>query len=277
MTGSPPLHVIWWLVSRASGIVALTLISLSVLMGLAMATKTLRGTRAKRAIARLHEHTALIAIMAIGAHGASLLGDGWLRPGWRGIAVPFALSYRPAFTGIGIITGYLAILLGPSFYLRKRIGARRWRKLHRATVAVWILGLVHTLGSGSDASKPWLQYVVLAPAVPIVYLLVVRLLGAQPRRARRTRPSCRGGGGAGSSPQRTQGVEDHRQIDHLLQQRPGDRRQIAECGDHHRGDAQAHPDQHTLAGDRERAPTRVHRVGDAVDAVDHDHRIGRLR
>ena len=168
----------------------MALISLSVLMGLAMATKTVRGPRVKRAIVRLHEHTALIAIFAILAHGVSLLGDTWLAPGWRGIAVPFALSYRPAFTGVGIIAGYLAILLGPSFYLRKRIGARRWRKLHRATVAVWILAVVHTLGSGSDASKLWLQYIVLAPAVPIVYLLVMRVLGVQPGRRRRTRPAA---------------------------------------------------------------------------------------
>jgi sulfoxide reductase heme-binding subunit YedZ len=185
VTRSAPIHVIWWLISRSSGIVALTLISFSVLMGLAMATRVLRGPRVRRAVSRLHEHTALIAIAAIGAHGISLLGDHWLNPGWRGIAVPFALSYRPLFTGTGIIAGYLAVLLGPSFYLRKRIGPRRWRKLHRATSAVWLLSVAHALGSGSDGSTLWLQSIVLAPAAPIVYLLVVRLLPANASRSRR--------------------------------------------------------------------------------------------
>ena len=184
MSHSAPIHVIWWLVSRASGILALTLISVSVLMGLAMAAKVLRQTAVKRAVARLHEHTALLALAAIGAHGASLLGDRWLKPGWAGITVPFALSYRPAFTGLGIIAGYLAVLLGPSFYLRKRIGPRRWRTLHRATVLVWVLSAAHTLGSGSDSSKLWLRCIVLAPLVPIVYLLVVRLLPGDARRSR---------------------------------------------------------------------------------------------
>ena len=195
MKPAAPIHLIWWLVSRASGIVALVLISLSVLMGLAMAARVLGRPAIKRAVARLHEHVALVALVAIAVHGLALLGDHWLKPGLRGIAVPFAMSYRPSFTGLGIIAGYLALLLGPSFYVRKRIGARRWRKLHRFTVAVWILSAVHTLGSGSDRSKLWLQCIVLAPVVPIVYLLVLRLL---PGEARGAAGAKRSGAVAGS-------------------------------------------------------------------------------
>ena len=177
-----PIHVVWWLVSRASGIVALVLISLSVLMGLAMATRVLRRPNVKRAVARLHEHVAIVALIAIAIHGLALLGDKWLKPGWRGIAVPFAMSYKPSFTGLGIIAGYLGLLLGPSFYLRRHIGARRWRKLHRATAIVWILSAMHAIGAGSDGTKLWLRCVVLAPVIPIVYLLVLRLLPRETRK-----------------------------------------------------------------------------------------------
>ncbi len=179
-----PLHYLWWLVSRASGILALVLISLSVIMGLAMAAKAISRPGLKRGVMRLHEHIALVALVAIAVHGLALLGDNWLKPGWRGITVPFALSYRPMFTGLGIIAGYLALLLGPSFYLRRRIGARRWRKLHRATVVIWVLGVVHTLGSGSDGGKLWLRAVVLAPVIPIVYLIVLRAIGLGEHSAR---------------------------------------------------------------------------------------------
>jgi methionine sulfoxide reductase heme-binding subunit len=176
MKGAQPLQYLWWLVSRASGILALVLVSLSVLMGLAMATKMLRRPGLKRSVARMHEHVAMTALFAIGLHGVSLIGDHWLNPGWRGITVPFAMSYRPLFTGVGIVAGYLAVLLGPSFYLRRRIGARRWRKLHRMTVLVWLLSVLHALGAGSDGSKLWLRAVVLVPCLPIVYLLTLRLL-----------------------------------------------------------------------------------------------------
>lgn len=170
-----PTHYIWWLISRASGIVAVTLVSFSVLIGLAMAAR-LVPARGKRAVLALHEHLAIVAVIAIAAHGAALLGDGWLRPGLAGITIPFALHYRPAFTTAGIIAGYLSVLLGPSFYVRRRIGARAWRRLHRLTPLIWMLAVVHTLGSGSDASSVWLRCIVLLPVPPIVFVLANRLL-----------------------------------------------------------------------------------------------------
>lgn len=210
MTRSDPVQVIWWLVSRASGVVALILISLSVLLGLAMAAKVVRRPGVKRSMVRLHEHVALAALVAIAAHGLALLGDAWLKPGLQGIVVPFAMSYRPAFTGLGIIGGYVALLLGPSFYLRRRLGARRWRALHRGTVAVWLLSAVHAFGAGSDAHTVWLRAVVLAPVVPIVYLLALRLTRGATQRADqrndRSRPDRRVGRPVGEATHRGQAL-----------------------------------------------------------------------
>ena len=183
-----PLNYVWWLAGRASGVVALVLISLSVVMGLAMAAKAIRRPGLKRAVAKLHEHVALTALGAIAIHGLTLLEDPWLKPGWRGIAVPFAITYRPVFTGLGIIAAYAAVLLGPSFYLRRHIGVRRWRKLHTLLVLAWLLAGVHTLGAGSDGRKLWLEAVVAAPVVPIVYLLVLRILKPETRAVKRDAP-----------------------------------------------------------------------------------------
>ena len=57
-------------------------------------------------------------------HGLTLLGDPWLNPGLAGIAIPFTMAYKPLWTGLGIIGGWLAALLGLSFYFRRRIGPR---------------------------------------------------------------------------------------------------------------------------------------------------------
>ena len=64
------------------------------------------------------------------------------------------MAYKSLFTGLGIIGGWLAALLGLSFYLRKRIGPALWRKAHRATIVVYVLGVIHTLGAGTDAGAP---------------------------------------------------------------------------------------------------------------------------
>jgi methionine sulfoxide reductase heme-binding subunit len=99
-----------------------------------------------------------------------------LKPGLAGILVPFAGGYRPFYTGLGIIAAYVAAIVGLSFYVRRRFGAQRWRKLHRFAPLVYVLGLVHTLGAGSDASTTWMRAIVLVSAWPVVSLLALRLL-----------------------------------------------------------------------------------------------------
>ncbi len=187
MASAGPSVYIWWLVSRASGILALGLMSLSVLIGLTMATKILRRPGMGRKLVRLHEHVALVGLVAIAVHGLALLGDPWLHPGVKGLTVPFSMSYRPIFTGLGLIGGYLAALLGLSFYARRRIGVRLWRKLHRATVLVWVLGIVHSIGAGSDASTLWLRAYMLLTGVPIIYLTVLRILQSRKPSPQRVR------------------------------------------------------------------------------------------
>ncbi len=185
----------WWLASRASGVVALVLVTLSVGIGLAMAGKVMRGPGLSRKLMALHEHTALAGLIAIAVHGIALIGDSWLKPGVAGVTVPFVIDYRPFFTGLGIIAGYLALLLGLSFYLRQRIGAKLWRKAHRATVAVWALGLVHAIGAGSDATAIWFRWWVIATTPLIGGLLVIRVLESrapkEPAPARAAKPAAK--------------------------------------------------------------------------------------
>lgn len=176
MTPRSPAEHAWWLASRASGVVALLLLSLTVVIGLAMAAKVIRRRGAARHLLGAHEQIALAALAATAVHGLTLLGDPWLHPGPAGIAIPFAMAYRPAFTGLGVLAGYLAALLGLSFYLRWRIGPRLWRRVHKLTVAAWGLAMVHVLGAGTDASSPWLRILLLSAAAPVVVLIAVRAL-----------------------------------------------------------------------------------------------------
>jgi sulfoxide reductase heme-binding subunit YedZ len=178
----------WWLASRASGLVALVLVTISVGLGLTMAGKVMRRPGLSRKLLAIHEQTALAGLVAIAVHGITLLGDPWLNPGIRGIAVPFAMAFRPLWTGLGILAGYLAALLGLSYYGRRRIGARLWRKAHRATVVVYLLGLLHAFGAGSDASAVWFRAWVLATAPVIGGLFAYRVLAGAVKRARSRRP-----------------------------------------------------------------------------------------
>jgi sulfoxide reductase heme-binding subunit YedZ len=167
----------WWLVSRAAGLTALVAMTASVVLGLALAARAVDRPQI-RAAAALHEQLALVSLIAIAVHGEALLGDRWLHPGAAGIAIPFVMDYRPAFTAAGIAGGWIAAFLGLSFYARRRFGARRWRNLHRFVVIAWLLSVVHTLGAGTDAGHPLVLGFVCASIGVVGALLCARWLPA---------------------------------------------------------------------------------------------------
>lgn len=113
-------------------------------------------------------------VAALALHGLSLPGDGWLRPALAGIAVPFAGSYRPLWTALGIVAGYGLAALSLSYYARARIGVARWRALHRFVAAFWLLGVVHVLDAGTDAGQPWFLLLATIVVLPPSVLLAVR-------------------------------------------------------------------------------------------------------
>jgi sulfoxide reductase heme-binding subunit YedZ len=183
-----PGQHLFWIASRSLGVVALVLAAVSVGLGLAMSGRFVKGAGPKARLKQLHEATALASLIAIAGHGFALLGDSYLHPGLSGIVIPFSMSYRSFWTGLGIASGYLAAVLGLTFYVRGRIGPRLWRQLHRWTLAVYVLGVVHAIGAGTDAGTLWLIAILVVTAAPLAVLTAVRWLpsdrarGGQPRR-----------------------------------------------------------------------------------------------
>ncbi len=176
MTNSTdPLDYSWWLASRSAGIVAYLLLSLSVVMGLMMASRFAPLT-ARGMLRAGHERVALLALGATGAHALLLLGDGWLKAGPADILVPFASSYRPLWTGVGVLATYVALALSLSYYARRRLGARRWRNAHRLIPIAWAMAAVHTLGAGTDAWSVWLQIPLALTLGAVVTFVAYRVL-----------------------------------------------------------------------------------------------------
>jgi sulfoxide reductase heme-binding subunit YedZ len=171
MSAGPHL---FWITSRAAGVAAMMLASVSVTVGLVMSS---RRTGRRIELRALHETLSLATLAAVALHGASLLFDGWLRPGVVGIAIPFAGAYRPLWTGIGIVSGYGLAVLGLSYYARHRIGQARWRTLHQLTALFWALAALHSVKAGTDARQVWFLAALALPALPAAVLIAVRAGG----------------------------------------------------------------------------------------------------
>ena len=163
---------LFWITSRAAGTAALMLSSLGVAIGLTMSLRAIRGRGPDLRVT--HEALSLATLAALAVHALSLLGDEFIRFDVADIAIPFASSYKAPWMAMGIVGGWKMLLLGLSYYARGRIGPQRWRKLHRWTALAWVLGLAHSLGTGTDAGLTWFLAAVGIVALPAGLLLLAR-------------------------------------------------------------------------------------------------------
>jgi sulfoxide reductase heme-binding subunit YedZ len=166
---------LFWMTSRAAGVAALLLSSVSVCVGLLMGGRLLRRRRPELRVT--HEALSLATLAALLVHGLSLVGDSYVHLSLADIAIPFLSSYKTLWTSMGIVAFWALLVLGLSYYARGRIGVQRWRMLHRFAALAWILGLAHSLGEGTDAGQTWFLASVAIVAVPALGLLLERRLG----------------------------------------------------------------------------------------------------
>jgi methionine sulfoxide reductase heme-binding subunit len=162
---------IMWITSRAAGVTAVMLASLSVSLGLSMGSKVKRRGPDLRVV---HEALALATIAAITLHVLALLADPWLKPSLSAVLLPGQIAYRPVAVAAGIVAAYGLVALGLGYYLRKRIGPARWRKAHRWTAAFWALAVVHGFTAGTDAGQPWFIASIAVVVAPALLLLASR-------------------------------------------------------------------------------------------------------
>ena len=177
----------FWYLTRGTGVVALLLLTASVVLGV---TTTL-GVRLRRwprfAVAGVHRNLTLLAIVFVCVHVVTTVADGYAPIRLTDALVPFASAYRPVWLGLGAVAFDLLLAIVVTSLLRVRIGIRAWRAVHLLAYASWPVALMHALGTGSDPRATWLAVVGVGSLVVVAVAVVARLgLGAAPRNVRLT-------------------------------------------------------------------------------------------
>ena len=173
-----------WILARSSGVLAYVLLATTVLAGLAVKARPLRSVRPVVAV-DLHRFLSLLALGAVALHAAALTLDSVAPVSLRALLVPGTATYRPLWTGVGVASAELMLLIHLSFSLRRRIGARNWRRLHYLTFAVFAGATIHGLMAGTDSARPWATGMYLGAVGAVVGLTAWRVVGrpARPRPA----------------------------------------------------------------------------------------------
>lgn len=166
-----------WFVSRSNGVVAMTLFSVVMVLGMATAGRAGSASgrvRSRAAVLRLHLQMSLVALVFLVAHIATAILDGYVDINLLDVFVPFQASYAPLWVGLGTVALDLLIAVGVSSLIRARLPARLWKGIHWAAYAMWPLALLHGLfNRGGDGSAGWLQVVL---NVKVLAVLMAALL-----------------------------------------------------------------------------------------------------
>lgn len=165
-----------WAFGRGSGIAALAVLTVAVVAGIA-ARSGRAITLPRTAIADLHRGASLIACTLVGIHVLSLLADPDAQLRLIDIVVPFAANYRPVWMGLGTVAVDLLIAVVVSALLRHRLGPRTFRLIHWAAYGLWPVALIHALGTGTDAARPWLLTVAGACILAVAAAVTWRTAG----------------------------------------------------------------------------------------------------
>ncbi len=165
----------------ASGATALAWSYAGLLLGLLVGTHLPRGVvRHRHRLLGWHRRLNLTVIGLMAVHiGAFALGT----PGgsWAVALVPQASAVSSFGYTLGVLSLYGAVVLGPSYYLRRRLGPHVWLVAHQLAALVYAMALWHALALGPHvrAAGPW-RSVVWVAQVPLLALFAVRLW--RPRR-----------------------------------------------------------------------------------------------
>lgn len=169
----------FWFLSRASSFVALTLLWLSMALGLTMTNKLARIWPGVPASFAVHEFVSLLGIGFSIFHAFILLGDDYIKFSVKQILLPFTTEgYKPFFVGLGQTAFYVWIIVVISFYIKARIGQKTWRWLHYTSFALYIVAIYHGIMSGTDTKLEWVQYYYWFSGTSIIFLLFYRIITA---------------------------------------------------------------------------------------------------
>jgi len=166
-----------WYLARSAGIVAYLLLSSSVVLGALMAGR--RDVKMPRFAAQeIHRFLAILTAVFVAIHGGGLLLDRVVHFSFANVVVPFTGTYRPFAVGLGILAAELLTAVGISNALRERLPYRFWRRIHYATIAVWLLATVHGVLAGTDRRDAWFLALVTLAACSVTLAFLARFARA---------------------------------------------------------------------------------------------------
>jgi len=196
----------WWYLSRASGIVAWSLLAASVIWGLFLATRVFDRTPSPKWFTDLHRFLGGTAVVFVAIHVGTILSDSYVHFGAADVLVPFASKWHPVAVAWGIVAMWLLTAVEISSLAMRFLPRRAWHAIHLSSYAVFVSATVHAVAAGPDTRTQQFELALSAIIAVIGLLTLVRVATRKSkgsaRRSRSPDSSPRAATPASSSPPR---------------------------------------------------------------------------
>jgi methionine sulfoxide reductase heme-binding subunit len=145
-----------WYATRATGVVALVLMTATVVLGVAGTARFAAPGLPRVVSAGLHRNLSLLVVGFVSLHVLTTVADSYTSIGLPAAFIPFSSDYRRLWLGLGAIAFDILLAVTATSLLRDRLSLRAWRAVHWLAYACWPIALWHGLGTGTDSRLSWL-------------------------------------------------------------------------------------------------------------------------
>ncbi len=157
-----------WYATRATGLVALVLLTTTTLFGILTANRAVSARWPGFSVQDLHRRISVTTMAFLACHILTSVIDTYVHIGWAAVVVPFASSYKRLWVGLGSIGIDLLIAVAFTSHLRHKMRPRTWKAVHWLAYLSWPVALSHAFGMGTDMGQRWVTFLSVACIAAVV-------------------------------------------------------------------------------------------------------------
>jgi sulfoxide reductase heme-binding subunit YedZ len=172
------MNTAFWYASRATGIVALLLLTAVLVLGIGVNRAGRLPGLPRFAVTGIHRSLSLLSVVFIVVHILTAVLDTYVHIPLLSAVVPFTSGYERLWLGLGAVALDLMLAMIVTSLLRGRMNRTVWRAVHLLAYASWPIAFAHSLGSSTDLQQGWLLGLAIACAAITAAAIARRLAHA---------------------------------------------------------------------------------------------------
>ncbi|HXB38598.1 MAG TPA: ferric reductase-like transmembrane domain-containing protein [Acidimicrobiales bacterium] len=175
-----------WYATRATGLMALVLLTLTMVFGMTTTTRARARNWPGFAQQEMHRRISILSVVFVGLHVLTSVMDTFVNIPLAAVVIPFTSKYQGFWVGVGAIALDLMIAVFVTSLLRERMRPATWRAVHWLAYLSWPVALAHTFGMGTDAGEGWVIVLGIVCGLSVAAAFGWRLRAASRQASART-------------------------------------------------------------------------------------------